>query len=200
MEQTTEEYDKDKARAFTQTMLGIMNGGALSLMMSIGHKTGLFDAMDGATPATSAEIAERSGLSERYVREWLSAMACGGIIDYDVAAQTFQLPAEHAGLLTRRSGPLNLTVPMQQVALLGEVEADIVEAFHSGGGVPYDKFPRFQALMSEQSGNRFDRTLIDHIVPLLGIQEQLDQGIDVADVGCGSGRALSILGLSLIHI
>ncbi|MEC8976494.1 MAG: class I SAM-dependent methyltransferase [Actinomycetota bacterium] len=194
MEQTTEEYDKDKARAFTQTMLGIMNGGALSLMMSIGHKTGLFDAMDGATPATSAEIAERSGLSERYVREWLSAMACGGIIDYDVAAQTFQLPAEHAGLLTRRSGPLNLTVPMQQVALLGEVEADIVEAFHSGGGVPYDKFPRFQALMSEQSGNRFDRTLIDHIVPLLGIQEQLDQGIDVADVGCGSGRALSILG------
>ena len=56
MEQITEEYDKDKARAFTQTMLGIMNGGALSLMMSIGHKTGLFDAMDGATPATSAEL------------------------------------------------------------------------------------------------------------------------------------------------
>ena len=194
MNQSADVYDKDKARSFTQTMLGIMNGGALSLMMSIGHKTGLFDAMDGAPPATSSEIAERSGLSERYVREWLSAMACGGIIDYNVSEETFQLPAEHAGLLTRRSGPLNLTVPMQQVALLGEVEADIVEAFHSGGGVPYDKFPRFQALMSEQSGNRFDRTLVDHIVPLLGIQQQLEQGIDMADVGCGSGRALSILG------
>ncbi len=194
MNQSADVYDKDKARSFTQTMLGIMNGGALSLMMSIGHKTGLFDVMDGEAPATSSEIAERSGLSERYVREWLSAMACGGIIDYNVSDETFQLPAEHAGLLTRRSGPLNLTVPMQQVALLGEVEADIVDAFHSGGGVPYDKFPRFQALMSEQSGNRFDRTLIDHIVPLLGIQQQLEQGIDMADVGCGSGRALSILG------
>ena len=187
-------YDKDKARAFTQTMLGIMNGGALSLMMSIGHKTGLFDAMDGAEPASSTDIAERSGLSERYVREWLSAMACGGVINYNSTTDQFQLPAEHAGLLTRRSGPLNLTVPMQQIGLLAEVEADIVEAFQSGGGVPYDKFPRFQALMSETSGNRFDRTLIDQIVPLLGINDQLTSGIDMADVGCGSGKALGILG------
>ena len=108
-------YDNDKARAFTQTMLGIMNGGALSLMMSIGHKTGLFDAMDGAEPASSTDIAEQSGLSERYVREWLSAMACGGVINYNSTTDQFQLPAEHAGLLTRRSGPLNLTVPMQQI-------------------------------------------------------------------------------------
>jgi ubiquinone/menaquinone biosynthesis C-methylase UbiE len=188
------EYDKDKARTFMQTMLGIMNGGALSLMMSIGHKTGLFDAMDGAEPASSTDIAERSGLSERYVREWLSAMACGGVISYNATTDHFLLPAEHAGLLTRRSGPLNLTVPMQQIGLLAEVEADIVEAFHSGGGVPYDKFPRFQALMSETSGSRFDRTLIDQIVPLLGINDQLASGIDVADVGCGSGKALGILG------
>ena len=58
MNQSAEVYDKDKARSFTQTMLGIMNGGALSLMMSIGHKTGLFDVMDGEAPATSSEIAD----------------------------------------------------------------------------------------------------------------------------------------------
>ena len=81
MTETDEGYDKNKARAFMQTMLEIMNGGALSLMMSIGHKTRLFDTMDGASPASSADIAEQCGLSERYVREWLSAMACGGIID-----------------------------------------------------------------------------------------------------------------------
>jgi len=194
MTETDEGYDKNKARAFMQTMLDIMNGGALSLMMSIGHKTRLFDTMDGASPASSADIAEQCGLSERYVREWLSAMACGGIIDYNASTDQFDLPDEHAGLLTRRSGPLNLTVPMQQIGLLAEVEADIVEAFESGGGVPYDKFPRFQALMSETSGSRFDRTLIDQIVPLLGINDQLTNGIDVADIGCGSGKALSILG------
>ncbi|HAY65870.1 MAG TPA: transcriptional regulator, partial [Acidimicrobiaceae bacterium] len=71
-------FDKDRARAFTSRMLGILNDGALSLMMSIGHKTGLFDSLDGQPPATTKQIADQAGLDERYVREWLSAMACGG--------------------------------------------------------------------------------------------------------------------------
>jgi SAM-dependent methyltransferase len=193
--QQTAPFDKERASAFLQTMTGIMNGGALALMCSVGHKTGLFDTMSelpGA--ATPPEIAAAAGLQERYVREWLAAMACGGVVEHDAEAGTYRLPPEHAGLLTRKAGPLNLTTYCQYVALLGEVEDEVVEAFRNGGGVPYDRYPRFQQLMAESSGARYERTLLAQIVPALpGAEERLAAGIDVADVGCGSGRAMRIL-------
>jgi ubiquinone/menaquinone biosynthesis C-methylase UbiE len=194
MTDTETPFDKDRAKAFTSKMLGIMNDGALSLMMSIGHKTGLFDSMEGEGPATSAEVAEKANLDERYVREWLHAMTCGNVIDYDSENETFQLPAEHSGLLTRKAGPLNLTVPMQQISLLAEVEDDLVGVFREGGGLPDDKFPRFQALMSESSERRFRSGLVNQVVPLLEMNDALSVGIDVADVGCGSGLASLLLG------
>lgn len=189
------DLDRRKRAAFLDTMTGIMNGGALALMCSIGHKTGLFDAMsalDGA--ATSPEIAERAGLDERYVREWLAAMTAGGIVEHDPDGGTYLLPAEHAGLLTRAAGPLNLTTYCQYVSLLGQVEDEVVAAFRDGGGVPYDRYPAFQALMAESSGQRLAAALLPHVVPLLPEgHERLTAGIDVVDVGCGSGRALNIL-------
>ena len=187
-------FDKAKAGKFMGTMTGIMNGGALSLMCSIGHKTGLFDVMAGRPPSSVAEIAEAAGLQERYVREWLGAMVTGGIVEHDPEAGTYLLPREHAGLLTRAAGPLNLTTYCQYVALLGEVEDEVVAAFRNGGGVPYDRYPRFQRLMAETSGQRYERTLIPQVVPLLpGGADALESGIDLADVGCGSGRALNLL-------
>ena len=107
---------KIKSKAFMGQMISIINGGALSLMISIGHKTGLFDIMDGSPPATSDEISKSAKLDERYVREWLSALSCGGILEHDSTAETFFLPPEHAGLLTRRSGPLNLAIPAKSIA------------------------------------------------------------------------------------
>lgn len=187
--------DPARAQAFVGTMTNIMNGGALALMCSIGHKTGLFDALSTLPPSTSEEIAAAAGLQERYVREWLAAMTVGGVVDHDEAAGTFHLPPEHAGLLTRAAGPLNLTTFCQYVGLLGQVEDEVVEAFRTGGGVPYDRYPSFQALMAESSGQRFERTLVRQVVPILGpVGEALATGIDVADVGCGSGRAMVILG------
>ncbi len=189
------EFDKGRAKAFTQQMVGILNSGAMAVMVSVGHKTGLFDAMDGAPPDTAEGIAERAGLHPRPVREWLSALACAGIVEHDPARGTFLLPAEHAGLLTRRAGPLNLAVQAQYLGLFGAVEDDVVEAFVDGSGVPYDKYPKFQAVMAQSSGERQERTLIDAVVPILpGGAERLEAGADVADVGCGSGLALCLLG------
>ncbi|MFV0524230.1 MAG: class I SAM-dependent methyltransferase [Acidimicrobiales bacterium] len=175
-------------------MTGIMNGGALALMSSVGHKTGLFDTMAGLDWATSDEIAEAAGLQERYVREWLAAMTTGEVVELNVANGTYRLPREHAGLLTRAAGPLNLTTFCQYVSLLGQVEDEVVEAFRTGGGVPYDRYPGFHAIMAESSGQRYDAVLLSEIVPLLpGGADRLEAGIDLADVGCGSGRALIIL-------
>lgn len=191
---TDADFDKDRAKAFSQTMTGIMNGGALALMCSLGHRTGLFDVMADLAPASVEAIAEAAALHPRYVKEWLAAMTTGGIVDHDEAAGTFHLPREHAGLLTRAAGPLNLTTYCQYVALLAQVEDDIVEVFKAGGGVPYERYSKFTALMAESSGQRYERTLIDQMVPLLGGPAPFEAGLEVADVGCGSGLAVSILG------
>ena len=71
------ELDQPKVEAFTQTMTSILNGGTLALMTSIGHQTGLFEVLAKLLPSTSAQIAEASGLNERYVREWLNTMVAG---------------------------------------------------------------------------------------------------------------------------
>jgi SAM-dependent methyltransferase len=194
------EFDQLKADAFTGRMMGVLNGGVLALLCSIGPRTGLFDTMHGMAPATSAEIAGAAGLNERYVREWLSAMACGGIVEHDASRNTFYLPPEHASLLTKAAGPTALTHYCQFVGLLGEVETEIVEAFRAGGGVPYDRYPRFQELMAETSGHRSAVGLVDQVIPLLpDAVQKLSDGADLADVGCGRGRAVQLLAAAFPH-
>ncbi len=140
-------------------------------------------------------MAKRAGLHPRPVREWLAAASCAGVVEHDPSRGTYRLPAEHAGLLTRRSGPLNLAVQAQYVGLFGAVEDDVAESFTDGSGVPYDKYPKFQAVMAQSSGDRQERTLLQAVVPILpGGADALEQGADVADVGCGSGLALCLLG------
>lgn len=186
--------DKERAKAFMSTMVGTLNAGSISLMMSIGHRTGLFDTMAPLGPVTSDELATAADLNERYVREWLAAMASYGVVDYDPDAATFLLPEEHQMLVTRAGGPLNLASMLQTIAHLGSVEDDVVEAFKTGAGVPYDRYPAFAAWMAEVSGARFDAALLSEMIPAVPrVEEALRDGVSVADVGCGSGHALLLL-------
>jgi 2-polyprenyl-3-methyl-5-hydroxy-6-metoxy-1,4-benzoquinol methylase len=189
---TTPDLDQAKAEEFAERMVGVLNEGAIALMTSIGHRAGLFDAMAGLPPSTSDQIADAAGLNERYVREWLGAMVVGKIIEHDPEEGTYQLPQEHAAFLTRAASPDNIAAFAQYIPLLGSVEDGIVESFKRGGGVPYSAFPRFHEVMAEDSGQTVLPALKDHILPLVeGLTERLEKGIDVLDVGCGSGRALN---------
>jgi ubiquinone/menaquinone biosynthesis C-methylase UbiE len=187
------ELNQAKRDAFVGKMVGIVNQAALALMTSVGRQTGLFEAMATLPPSTSTEIARAAGLHERYVREWLGAMVTGGVVEYDPGPATYTLPPEHAAALTNAAGPRNLARFTQFIPLLAEVEADIIESFRNGGGVPYAKYPRFQAVMAEASSLRFDHLLVDKIVPLTGIGAALDRGIEVLEIGCGKGHALNLL-------
>ena len=179
---------------FAERMIHMMNEGALALMVSVGHRTGLFDVMAVMPAATSAQIASSAGLDERYVREWLAAMTTGRIVDHDDVTGTFSLPADHSAWLTRAAGMDNLAIQAQYLGLLALVEDQIVDCFRHGGGVPYSAFPKFQALMAEDSGTVHDATLIDVTLPLVaGLAGRLEQGIEVADVGCGSGHAVNLM-------
>jgi ubiquinone/menaquinone biosynthesis C-methylase UbiE len=184
-------FDEQKATEFAENVVSWVNGGCLSLMISLGHRSGLFDVMSEMGAATSQEIAERAGLNERYVREWLGAMVTGRIVEIDPSARTYRLPPEHAACLTRASAPNNFAVFGQYVGLLGSVEDAILRCFREGGGVPYDLFPRFHEVMAEDSGQTVLAVLFDKILPLaFPSVEPLERGIDVLDVGCGRGRAL----------
>jgi 2-polyprenyl-3-methyl-5-hydroxy-6-metoxy-1,4-benzoquinol methylase len=181
---------------FAEKLLTIMNHGALALMTSIGHRTGLFDTMSQLEPATSEQIAESAGLNERYVREWLGAMTVGGVVECHVngGAPQFSLPAERAAFLTRAAGADNLGVFAQYFAVLGSVEDRVVECFKNGGGVSYSEFKRFHEVMAEDSGQSVMSSLIDVILPIVPrIVAKLEKGIDVLDLGCGSGRALNLM-------
>ncbi len=183
--------DETKVAAFADRLVEILSHGAIHLMLGVGHRTRLFDTMAGLPPSTSQEIAEAANLNERYVREWLGAMVTGRVVNYDAASQTYQLPAEHAALLTRASKPVNFASAMQWLAVLGSVENDVVECFHQGGGIHYEAFCRFHETMAEESAQTVVAALTEHILPLVpDILEKLENGIDVLDVGCGSGQAL----------
>jgi SAM-dependent methyltransferase len=186
--------DTKKLEEFGGQMLALLNNSMLGLMLSIGHRTGLFDKMAELEPSTSDEIADAAGLQERYVREWLGGMVTGGIIDYDGAKKTYALPAEHAAMLTRAAGPDNLALFTQYLACLGKVEDEVVACFSEGGGVPYSSFGDFQKIMADESSQVHDAMLVEAIVPLAaGLPGQLEAGIDVLDVGCGSGHAVNLL-------
>jgi len=187
--------DQQKAEKFAGRVMTALNEGALCLMLSVGHRTGLLDAMHNLQPSTSTEIAKHAGLDERYVREWLGAMVTAGVVDVDPETTRFRLPAEHAAFLTRAAAADNLAVFAQYIPLLGAVEDDIVACFERGGGVPYARFPRFHAVMAEDSGQSVLSSLESHILPLVpGLAERLAAGLHVLDVGCGRGRILHRLG------
>lgn len=184
-------FDNAKAEAFAYKLMNVLNSGGLAFLISIGHRTRLFDVLSTLEPSSSDRIAAEAGLNERYVREWLNGLVAGQILTFDPENKTYALPAEHAAFLTREASPDNIGVTAQYFAVLGGVEDDIVDCFHKGGGVPYEKFSRFHEVMAEESAQTTVAGLFDAILPLVsGIDEKLQQGIDVVDIGCGRGRAL----------
>ncbi len=190
----TEELETTQTLPFADRLLRALNDGALCLMVSIGHRTGLFDAMSRLAPATSDEIGAQAGLNARYVREWLGAMVTAQVVQYDPLSGRYHLPEEHAASLTRAAAADNMAVFAQYIGELGRVEDDIVGCFRNGGGVPYEKFTRFHEVMEEDSGQSVLSSLESHILPLVpGLTARLEQGIRVLDLGCGRGRILQRL-------
>ncbi len=188
-------FDTDRAETFNARMDGMVEQGAVAVMVSIGHRTGLFDTMATMPPpAMSAQVAAEAALAERYVREWLAVMVTAWIVDFGPPAQTYALPAEHAASLTRGAPFGNFAVYAQHVALLGAVQDRTLACFETGEGMRYADYPCFHQIMAEDSGTTVRDALFDHILPLVvGIEARLEVSIEVMDAGCGQGAALIAL-------
>ena len=150
--------------------------------------------MAAKQPATSAELAERAGLDERYVREWLGAMTTGGVFTYDAETGAYKLPPEHAALLTGHTAAN--AAPMSQILIhFGTLLPRLIECFRNGGGIPYSAFrPEFTERMDDVWRRIYDEKLVDgFIAPVAGLPERLQAGIAAADIGCGTGHAANLL-------
>ena len=185
--------DRQRVQEFARKLFGHYTSGMLTLLIGIGHKTGLFDAA-AKGPGTSQEIADRAGLNERYVREWLAAMATGGIVEYDAGSCAFTLPPEHAACLTGTSSR-NLAAGSQMLPMLSKRIPRIIESFQAGGGVSYAEYrPDFTEAQDASWRLLYDGLLIKGFLPAAkGLPERLRAGMRVADIGCGTGHAVNLM-------
>lgn len=184
-------FDSGTAGAFAERVGQILDSGAVAVMLSIGHRTGLFDTLATMPPATSEEIARRAGLAERYVREWLAVMVTGRIVHYTPNGGRYHLPTEHAASLTRDAALGNLALYGQHVALMGAIQDQVIARFENGAGMRYEDYPCFHEIMAEDSGQTVTAQLFDCVLPLAeGLPGRLEEGIEVLDAGCGRGSAL----------
>ena len=184
--------DHEKIEAFVGRVLTDTSASMITMLCAVGDRLGLFRDLAANGPATSAELAARAGIDERYAREWLGALAATGYLSYEPAGSVFTLPPEHAPALAEEGGPYFFGGVHQMLTGLGGALDPLVQSFRSGGGVPqsaygadwWDGMERFTAAW-------FENLLLQQWLPLVpAARDRLEQGAAVADVGCGRGRAL----------
>jgi hypothetical protein len=129
--------DEARLEALVGKAVGELSAAYGGVMIDLGTKLGLFRAMAGAGPMTSAEVARAAGCAERYVREWLNAQAAGGWVDYHPASRTYELTPEQAAVLCDEASPVNMSPAWDCVAALWAGEERAIHAFRTGEGVPW---------------------------------------------------------------
>ena len=188
---TKQGIDQAKVEAFMGKAMTDVVSAVATVMASIGDRLGLFKEL-AQGPATSAELAERAHINERYAREWLSEKASAGYLAYDPTSQRFTLPPEHDPVLAQEGGPFFLGAAYQ--LLMAEVGPfnQLLQAFRHGGGVPMEAYgPDLWEGQARFSGGLFEHLLVPVWLPAMpDVQAKLERGALVADVGCGQGRAL----------
>src|SRR5271157_4013279 len=187
--------DEAKLNDFMNKAVVDMGAAINASLIALGDRLGLYKAMGSGEPMTSAEVAQKTGTAERYVREWLNAQAAGGFITYDAATARFTLPDEQALALAVEDSPAYLPGAYQIIAAVLKDEPRITEAFRTGAGVGWHE----HCADLFQGTERFFRpsyaaNLISSWIPALeGVEAQLRAGAKVADVGCGHGASTILM-------
>jgi SAM-dependent methyltransferase len=195
---TTEQavqIDGDKLMQFVFRAVDEVGATLNTALVVMGDRLGLYRAMAGAGPLSSAELAERAGTAERYVREWLNAQAAGSYVEYDPGTGRYTLPPEQAAALTDPDSPAYLP-GFFQIALGSVIDSpSIVEAARSGAGFGWHE----HVADVHEGCERFFRpgynaNLTSGWLPALdGVVAKLERGALVADVGCGYGASTILM-------
>ena len=187
----------NEAKLHEFVMKGVTEMGAAlnAALIVVGDKLGLYKAMAGAGPLTSAQLAAKAGAAERYVREWLAAQAAGGFVTYDPATTTYTLPPEQAMALADENSPVFLPGAFYLVAACLKDEEKITEAFRTGKGVGWHEHHPCLFIGTERFFRpNYRANLVSQWIPALGdVDAKLKAGARVADVGCGLGTSTILM-------
>ncbi len=191
----THRFSVTRARGFAERAAADLVATYTTAMCVLGDRLGLFKELARGGPATSAELAARAGIQERYAREWMSALTCAGYLDYDPSSGRHALPPEHAPVLAQEAGPYFLGAEYHQLQGLLGVFDPLLRAFREGGGVsPTAYHPSFWEGLDRSSAIYCENVLLKQWIPAVPeVASMLARGVSVADVGCGRGRALMTL-------
>jgi SAM-dependent methyltransferase len=184
--------DAARQEEFVGKVVEQISGTMTTLLGAVGDRLGLFKNLAEEGPATSAELASRTNLNERYLREWLGGMASAGYLNYDGTKKRFTLPAEHAAVLAQENGPFFVGGMYQMFPAFTGVFDQVLTAFRSGGGVSQSQYNEMMWDGLERfTCTWFENLLLQQWVPAMpDVKAHLERGCDLADVGCGRGHAL----------
>ncbi|MFQ5944546.1 MAG: class I SAM-dependent methyltransferase [Anaerolineales bacterium] len=196
--------DQKKVDAFAERLLNEVNAAVSCLNLYLGHRLGLYQAMADAGSVTPAELAGRTGYTERYLREWLECMAVGGYLDHEAATGRFSLPPEHAVAFLDHDNPAYVAPFFCWIPSFAGILAPLMEAFRSGGGVPFEAYGS-DTLEAIGMGNRpmFVNDYAAKWIPAMpDIETRLQASGRVAEIGCGVGwSSISLAqGFPNVHI
>jgi SAM-dependent methyltransferase len=181
--------NEDKLNAMISQVLGDL-GGAFSMnLVRLGSALGLYRTLLAEGPLTSAELAAKTGLKERYVREWLAHHAASNYVTYDPATQSFELPPEQAAVLADQESPVYLADAFEAAAAYVDDHAKVQTAFVKGSGVGWsNRTGCMFCAIARFFRPGYQANIVDKWLPALdGVVEKLERGARVADVGCGHG-------------
>jgi 2-polyprenyl-3-methyl-5-hydroxy-6-metoxy-1,4-benzoquinol methylase len=175
--------------------LNDLSAGYGGVMVSIGHRLGLYKAMAGAGPLTSHELAARARCAERYVREWLGSQVTGGYVAYHAVSDTYELTPEQAFVLADENSPVFMPNAWAVPASMWSDEDKAVEAFRTGNGIPWGEHDgRLHCGSAAFFRNAYRGSLVPEWLPALdGVVGKLTAGATVADVGCGYGHSTTLM-------
>jgi SAM-dependent methyltransferase len=187
--------DQAKLEAFVGQAVTDMGAAISGLLLHLGDRLGLYRAMAGAGPITATTLAEWTGTSERYVREWLGNQAAGGYVVHDPAGGTYELPPEQAMVLADEDSPVFLAGAFETIASCYADHALFIDAFQTGAGVAWQRHDhRLFSGVVRLFRPSYAAYLVGQWLPALtGVVEKLEAGARVADVGCGAGASTVIM-------
>ncbi|MBK8160325.1 MAG: methyltransferase domain-containing protein [Rhodospirillaceae bacterium] len=187
--------DPTKLNALIGRMVGDLSAGYGGVMVSLGHRLGLYQAMAGAGPLNAREVAARANCAERYVREWLNSQVAGGYLEYHAISESYELTPEQAFLLADPDSPVFIPNAWGTPASMWFDEHKAIEAFRTGNGIPWgDHDGRLYCGVASFYRNAYRASLVPDWLPAMdGVVEKLQRGARVADIGCGHGHSTVLM-------
>lgn len=172
-----------------------MGAAANGPLITIGDKLGLYKTLSESNSMSSQQLANATDTAERYVREWLSAQAASGYIDYDANSNTFSMTPEQTAVFGNNKSPVFMTGAFNVISSLYHDEAKIENAFKTGEGVSWGDHNNCLFCGTEKFFSpSYEGNLIDNWLPaLVGVVEKLKKGAKVADIGCGHAASTIIM-------